>query len=248
MPPLPHFHLARVGSTLTEAWAMVDGTASKGEDPPFWLTTDEQTEGRGRMARSWMSAPGNLYATYLGPAPSPNVMGLLPFAVSLALYDTTARHLPKERLAALALKWPNDVLIDGAKTSGILIEHKQTARYGALIAIGIGLNVERAPDIPGRSTTCLHQEGATVTAGAVFASLRESVALRLQSLEHAPDAILPAWSQHATGLGNPITVTLGDEVIEGTFDHLASDGALMIRLATGAIRPIRTGDIVLRRT
>ncbi len=242
MPNTPHFHLASVGSTLTEAWSM----AASGQTVPFWLTADEQTQGRGRMDRQWVSAPGNLYSTFVTPLPPPPVVPLLPFAVSLAVHDAITVHLPLERQKAASLKWPNDVLIDGAKTSGILIEQRSQTGHPPLIAIGIGINIEHEPDIAGRTVTSLAREGATATSGAVFASLRQTMADHLSQLDTAPHAIIPAWTQRATGIGSPIRVESGTETIEGTFDHLASDGALMVRLASGAMRAIRTGDIVIK--
>jgi hypothetical protein len=162
LPNTRHFHLASVGSTLSEAWSMV----GQGEAVPFWLTADEQTQGRGRMDRHWVSKPGNLYSTYVTPPPAD--LQLLPFAVSLAVYQAIAKGLPDDRRAAISLKWPNDVLIDGAKTSGILIEQKTQLGQAPLIAIGIGINVEHAPDIPGRAVTHLAEQGAIATPGEVF--------------------------------------------------------------------------------
>ncbi len=237
----PHFHLASVGSTLAEAWRFV----GEGEQPPFWLTADEQTEGRGRLDRHWVSDPGNLYSTYIGPVPGADSLPLLPFAVSLAVFNAIAAHLPDQRKQALSLKWPNDVLIDGAKTSGILIEQRKSKGI-ALIAIGIGINVEHAPNIAGRATTHLAGEGSPATSGDVFAALRAELGHSLAQLDNQPATIIPAWTQKARGIGAPITVDLGAEKVEGTFDHLASDGALMVRLPSGALRALRTGDIVIR--
>jgi BirA family biotin operon repressor/biotin-[acetyl-CoA-carboxylase] ligase len=240
LPNTPHFHLASVGSTLSEAWSMV----GQGEAAPFWLTADEQKQGRGRMDRHWVSKPGNLYSTYVTPPPAD--LQLLPFAVSLAVYQAIAKGLPDDRRAAISLKWPNDVLIDGAKTSGILIEQKTQLGQAPLIAIGIGINVEHAPDIPGRAVTHLAEQGATATPGEVFLALRETLSGTLAQLQRTPQAIIPAWTQRATGIGSPISVQMGEETLHGTFDHLATDGALMVRLESGAMRAIRTGDIVIK--
>jgi BirA family biotin operon repressor/biotin-[acetyl-CoA-carboxylase] ligase len=240
LPNTPHFHLSSVGSTLTEAWAM----AAAGEAAPFWLTADEQTQGRGRMDRHWVSLHGNLYSTLV--TPPPESLHLLPFAVSLAVYNAIAHHLPEERRNAIGLKWPNDVLIDGAKTSGILIEQRTQAGQPSLIAIGIGINIAHAPDLVDRAVTHLADQGSMSTPGEVFASLRETLAQSLRQLHHAPQGIIPAWTQRATGIGGPITVQTGTERLQGTFDHLASDGALMVRLDSGAMRPIHTGDIVIK--
>lgn len=242
MPNTPHFHLASVNSTLTEAWAMV----AAGQDVPFWLTADEQTQGRGRMERQWVSTPGNLYSTYIAPPPPASALPLLPFAVSLAVHGAITQHLPEERRTAVTLKWPNDVLIDGTKTSGILVEQRSQLGQIPLIAIGMGINIEQAPEIQGRVVTCLAHQGANVSPGQVFASLRQTLADQLRQLETTPQSTIPAWTQRATGIGGPITVETGAESIQGTFDHLASDGALMVRLDSGAMRAIRTGDIVIK--
>lgn len=239
----PHHHFASVDSTLTKAWELV----VEGGQTPFWLTADEQTRGRGRMARQWISAPGNLYSSYVGPPPSQATVSLLPFAVSLAVFDAIGEALPGARRQALALKWPNDVLINGAKTSGILIEQRSSPANGMLMAIGIGINVEHAPQIEGRLTTHLQGEGAQVTAADVLVSLQVSLAMWLNKLETNIASIVPAWTQRAIGIGQPITITMGQDVLEGTFDHLAADGALMLRQSSGVMRSIRTGDIFLNR-
>jgi BirA family biotin operon repressor/biotin-[acetyl-CoA-carboxylase] ligase len=238
-----HVHLARVGSTLSEAWSMIDW----GERAPFWLTADEQTQGRGRMDRHWVSAPGNLYSTFVGPPPPLASLSLLPFAVSLAVRDALVEHLPEARQDAVTLKWPNDVL--DRWSQDVRHSHRVPVLKGSgapLMAIGIGINIEHAPDILGRATTCLAREGSQATAGSLFSSLRHALARRLEKLESDFEGIIPAWMRKATGMGGPIEVQNGAEIVEGTFDHLASDGALMIRLASGAIRTIRTGDIVIK--
>lgn len=198
------------------------------------------------MARQWVSAPGNLYSTYVGPPPSPAVASLLPFAVSLAVFDGISEALPAARRDALALKWPNDVLIDGAKTSGVLVEQRSLAAGKMVMAIGVGINVEHAPQIVGRDTTNLQAEGSELSSGDLLARLRVSLGMWLSALENNTASVLPAWSQHAIGIGQPITISMGEKTLEGTFDHLASDGALMLRQASGAMVTIRTGDIFLR--
>lgn len=222
--------------------------AGQGEAPPFWLTADEQTAGRGRMERQWVSARGNLYSTFVGPPPRDGAsLGLLPFVVSLSVFQALHPLLPANRRAAMALKWPNDVLIDGEKLSGILIEQRQQQPYGALIAIGIGINVEHSPVDLDKPATNLHAQGVKLGSGAVFARLRDSLTRQLDGLERTPNTILPAWVSKAYGVGQPIKVSDGGETLEGTFDHLAADGALMLRLRSGAMRAVRTGDVVIRK-
>jgi BirA family biotin operon repressor/biotin-[acetyl-CoA-carboxylase] ligase len=241
---LPHHHLASVDSTILEAWRLVDA----GEPAPFWLTADEQTQGRGRMARNWISKPGNLYSTLV--LPDPGNAHLLPFAVALAVFETARASIGEHQAQRLRLKWPNDVLHDGAKLSGILIERRARAastRGMDLFAVGIGINVQHAPDVPDRATTALlalADDPAAVRVEWVFDTLMAAINMALARLARAPDALLADWRMRAGGFGEHITVSLGTSTVSGTFDHLAGDGALMLRLPSGALRAIHTGDVV----
>jgi biotin-(acetyl-CoA carboxylase) ligase len=175
------------------------------------------------MDRHWVSLHGNLYSTLV--TPPPESLHLLPFAVSLAVYNAIAHHLPEERRNAIGLKWPNDVLIDGAKTSGILIEQRTQAGQPSLIAIGIGINIAHAPDLVDRAVTHLADQGSMSTPGEVFASLRETLAQSLRQLHHAPQAIIPPGpsAQPASGADQSKPE---QETLQGTFDHLASGRCL----------------------
>jgi BirA family transcriptional regulator, biotin operon repressor / biotin---[acetyl-CoA-carboxylase] ligase len=235
----PHHHLASVGSTLTQAWKMV----CSGEAWPFWLTADEQTQGRGRLQRDWVSEAGNLYATHIGQAPQGMALALLPFAVSLAVLDAVEAALPAETHDLMGLKWPNDVMLDCAKLSGILIEQRSTPATGALVAIGIGINIAHAPELPDRLTTCLATHGSLAGPGEVFLLLAAALDTRLGQLASEPQQLHAQWMARATGLGGPVRVALGQETLTGTFDHLAEDGAMMLRLPSGALRAIRSGDV-----
>lgn len=213
---------------------------------PFWLTANEQTEGTGRMNRHWVSKPGNLYATHLTFPPDTDALPLLPFALSLAIHEIVTAHLPAAKRSDVVLKWPNDVLVGQAKISGVRVEQKTQGAGATLMAIGIGINVDHSPQIEDRAVTSLAEQGAHVAVGDVFETLRDAVAKMLNQLTNSPQSIIPAWSQKAIGLGGPLTIDLGQEIVTGTFDHLASDGALMVRLASGAMRAIRTGDVVIK--
>ena len=252
MSDAQHHHLDTVGSTLTEAWAM----AERGQGIPFWLTANRQVAGRGRLDRHWVSEAGNLYSTYVGPPPPEAAFPLLPFMLSLAVRQAILAHIPVERHARVQLKWPNDVLIGGAKISGVLVERRtlqgsKTLQEGEalqertpLMAIGIGINVEHAPQSLDRAVTSLSAQGGTAGPGELFATLRAAVADGLETLARDPQAVLESWSRHAIGLGDAITVDLGGERVSGTFDHLAADGALVLRLPSGALRSLHAGDVI----
>src|SRR6185437_11516664 len=124
-----------LASTNAEALALARG----GERGPLWVVAREQTAGRGRRGNSWVSPPGNLYATLLLTDPAPaEYAPQLSFVAVLALYDAIAASAPALR-KALALKWPNDLLCGSAKLAGILIEGERAADALA-VAIGIGVN------------------------------------------------------------------------------------------------------------
>lgn len=219
--------------------------AERGQPVPFWLTANRQTSGRGRLDRHWVSEAGNVYSTYIGPLPVKPAVPLLPFMLSLAVREAIIDHLPPDRESAVQLKWPNDVLIDGAKISGVLVEQRAIASHPPLMAIGMGINVEHAPEGLNRPVTHLTAEGSTATPGEVFASLRQAFSAGLAELNRDPQALLARWSRHAIGIGAPITVDAGSERLSGTFDHLAADGALMLRLPSGALRALHAGDVTI---
>ena len=123
-------------STNVEALAL----ARKGERGPLWVTAQRQTGGRGRRGRTWVSEPGNLHASLLltDPAPAEHWPELA-FVAALAVHDAVAEVAPALR-PQLAIKWPNDLLLDGKKFAGILIEGEGGRGDGGAVAVGIGVN------------------------------------------------------------------------------------------------------------
>ncbi len=126
-----------LGSTNVEALAL----ARQGERGPLWVTAERQTAGRGRRGRAWISEPGNLYASLLLTEPAssdhwPELSFVAALAIHDAVVDVAASLKPK-----LAIKWPNDLLLSGAKFAGILIE----ADGGEAVAVGIGVNCASHP-------------------------------------------------------------------------------------------------------
>jgi BirA family biotin operon repressor/biotin-[acetyl-CoA-carboxylase] ligase len=147
--------------------------------------------------------------------------------------------------AALRLKWPNDVLADGAKLSGILIE--TGSADGALwMAAGFGVNVARAPPVPGRATACLADLPGSkgVTAERLLAALDIAFRARLTRLV-AEDfqPIRADWLAKAAYLGERVSVPQGPDRIEGVMKDLDGDGALVIELADGVLTHVRAGEI-----
>ena len=232
--------VAETGSTNADLLALArDGSGEEG----LWLRAERQTEGRGRQGRAWESPVGNLYASTLvrlspGDPPAPT----LALVAAVALEETVRAALPLDRARQLALKWPNDLLLAGAKLSGILLE-----RADDWVVIGIGVNVAHHPALADRATTSLAAEGAAIDARDFAARLAEMLAAWLHHWRH--DGLAPVvsrWRERAHPPGTPLIARLPDgEEVSGTFETLDPAGALVLRLADGAHRAIHAGDVFL---
>ncbi|TAJ90101.1 MAG: biotin--[acetyl-CoA-carboxylase] ligase [Reyranella sp.] len=227
--------LDSVGSTNDEAAQLADGGASEGT--VVWAR--EQQGGRGRRGRRWASPPGNLYSsTILRPdCPAPRAAEL-GFVAALAVGDL----VPASR--AIRLKWPNDVLVDGGKIAGILLESAiaQDGRVEHVVA-GIGVNVAFAPQLaemryPGASL------GGTVEAA--LEGLMRALATRLaQWRRDGFGVIREGWLAQAGPLGAEVDVRLGEGLVSGRFAGLDHEGALLLDTADGP-RKIVSGELLGR--
>jgi BirA family biotin operon repressor/biotin-[acetyl-CoA-carboxylase] ligase len=235
-------HIAHetVASTNAEALALARG----GERGPLWITARTQSAGRGRRGREWVSRPGNLFATLLlvdvCPADrAPQLSFVAALAVHDAVADTAAVLGPR-----LALKWPNDVLCDGAKFAGILIEGEGSGTRLS-VAVGIGVNCAHHPLDTEYPATDLGAAGATVTTETLFRALSRTMLTRLTQWNRGDGfgMIRADWLKRAAGLGQPIRVKLGDREIDGRFDSLDAGGRLLLRRPGEGVEIISTGDV-----
>jgi BirA family biotin operon repressor/biotin-[acetyl-CoA-carboxylase] ligase len=224
-------HLTEVGSTndwlLARAEALPDG---------HWVITDRQTAGRGRRGRVWNDGAGNFMGSVLVKADGP--VQQLSFVAALALHDALAALTGQP--ARFTLKWPNDVLLDGTKCSGILLE-----RQGEALVIGMGVNLDYHPDATERPATSLAAAGLPVPTPA---ALLDELAAAFAHWRHiwARDSFAPirtAWLRRASGVGSRIVARLGSESPEGIFTGLADDGALLMQLDDGTTRAIHAGEV-----
>lgn len=208
------------------------GSASEGD----WLVADRQTAGRGRLGRSWDSAAGNFHgSTVVALRPGDPSIGGLSLAVGHALFVAVG--------PPAYLKWPNDLLLRGAKVGGILLE-----RQGDHVVIGFGVNLAYAPLIEGRETTCLDVDGGVrYTRDELLDRLIEWVPSTVAWWrEHGTAAMSARWQGEAHPQGTRVTVTLPREGrIEGIFDGVTPEGALTLRLPSGAVRVIYSGEVAL---
>ncbi|MEO1305303.1 MAG: biotin--[acetyl-CoA-carboxylase] ligase [Pseudomonadota bacterium] len=236
----PVYWYDEIDSTSEEA----KRRARRGDTSPVWVAAHQQTAGKGRLGRTWQSPIGNLFSTVLFPEPE----GLLqaarvPFAAALAVNDTCRIAVPGLNAK---LKWPNDVRVAGQKISGILTESGETNGV-VWIALGIGINVQHAPEGVGQDTTSLAKEGAPVGLQSehVLDSLKSALDQRIQQSRQGFDALLEDWMAAAEGIGQTVQAGPPQNRIEGTFESLAADGGLNLRLPDGSVRTIRAGDVDL---
>ena len=240
MPPSfesPGFEIrtyASLGSTNDEARRLAREGAAEGTV----VTALEQSAGRGRHGRAWASPPGNLYLSLLlRPNLPPGRLGELAFLAGLAVAEAVAALLPAGR--AVTLKWPNDVLVDGAKIAGILIEQEAEAAV-----IGIGLNVAHSPSDTPYPATSLAAAGAGTAVAAARACLLDRLAAALARWRGEGFApIRSAWLARAHPLGTALSVRLPEGAITGRFAGLDPTGALLIETAAGP-RRITSGEVL----
>ena len=209
----------RIGSTNDEAMLR----ARQGDPGRLWIVAREQQQGRGRAGRIWSSPPGNLYASLLlvGPcatAISPQIGFVAGVALQRAVAMVAGLTAPR-----LALKWPNDLLLDEAKIAGILVEGTMLAGAGPLAAvIGIGVNVRHHPsDTPYRATD-LNSAGFNLQPDAVFAALAVTMAETLDEWRGGAGfaAVRAQWVARASGIGEPISVRQPEGERRGIFRDL----------------------------
>ncbi len=240
---IPALWFDELDSTNAEARRRAD----LGETGPLWIAARRQTAGRGRRGRAWEAGQGNLTATLLttmsmGAAEAAQ----LSFVAALAVRELAVRYAPE---VLVRLKWPNDLLIAGAKAAGILIESGRRAGGDLWLAVGVGVNLAAAP------------EGLAYPATSLAAHLGPGV-----SRPPTPDealGILSAgftrwlgvwrrdgfeplraeWTRHAVGLGARCVARLGHRSLEGVALEMDAEGALVLRLDSGELQRITAGDV-----
>jgi BirA family biotin operon repressor/biotin-[acetyl-CoA-carboxylase] ligase len=229
-----------IDSTNEEARRM----AAAGERGPVWIWAERQTAGRGRRGRAWDSPSGNLAATLLlCPDRPASECAQLSFVAALAASDMVATFVPS---AETRVKWPNDVLLDGRKVAGILLESVSgTAGKVAWLAIGIGVNLVHHPAdtlFPATSLAASGQPAPRPRDGllhlaACFAKWYEI----WRGDGFGP--IRDAWLARAAGIGTRIQARLENGEASGMFEGIDETGALLLRESIGTVRAISAGEI-----
>ena len=233
-------------STNTEAARQ----AALGAPEGLCVVAREQTAGRGRRERSWVSPKdaGLYLSVVLRPELEARDWPLVTLAAALAARDALREAC---RLEA-DIKWPNDLLAGGRKLCGILAETAETPR-GRAVVLGIGINLRRdsfPAEIRETATSVEEQAGRAPDAGRLLAALIESLAARYETLQSRGGAaeILRDWEAHSSyAHARRVRVALGEETFEGTTRGLEPDGALRIETDTGEIKIVRAGDVTALR-
>jgi BirA family biotin operon repressor/biotin-[acetyl-CoA-carboxylase] ligase len=232
-----------IDSTILEARRR----AERGDLGPVWLVARRQSAGRGRRGRPWSSLEGNLFATYLfATTRAPAEIALLGFAAGVAIAEAVEAVAGS---GAVTLKWPNDVLIDGAKAAGIMLDSGALSAGGAWAALAFGVNLAAAPEGLDQQTMSLRAvlppDVAAPEPGAFLAIVRprlEAWDARLQSEGFEP--LRRAWLARAHGLGRDARVIQGETIFEGRIAGLSPHGELELDTAAGR-RLIAAGDVLL---
>jgi BirA family biotin operon repressor/biotin-[acetyl-CoA-carboxylase] ligase len=233
-------YLTSTPSTQDIARAEAEAGAPEGTA----VVAEEQTAGRGRFGRQWLSPAGkNIYLTLLLRPTVDQLrrLGIItPLAVCLAIEETTGL-VPR-------IKWPNDVLLSGRKTCGALIDAEFSGadpRY-ALVGVGVNVNFEIDPDseIAAIATSIKQELGADTSREGILAALLN----HLEALYTAPDprAVHEAWKSRLETLGRDVTLTFHGETCSGYADDVDAAGNLILRLPDGSHRTFEAGEVSLR--
>ena len=206
------------------------------------VIAEEQTAGRGRFGRRWVSPAGkNLYLTLI-LRPDAGRLRALSMVVPLAI----CRAVEAVRSLRPVIKWPNDVLVGGRKLAGVLIEGESSGAELTYALAGIGLNVNDPiddPEIAGIATSLSRELGEETSRETVLAALLNE----LEDAYRAPaDDVHRGWRSRSAALGQSVRLTFRDEVYEGTAEDVDNEGSLILRLADGTRRTFEAGEVTLR--
>ncbi|WP_264336477.1 MULTISPECIES: biotin--[acetyl-CoA-carboxylase] ligase [unclassified Wolbachia] len=227
-------HYKEVSSTNTEALDLIN----KGISNETVIIADKQTEGRGRTRKSWVSPEGNFYASLIiNQETDVSKLTELTFVTAVAVGNTLLSFIADSNVQ---YKWPNDVLIDDKKISGILLERKSNSHW---LVIGIGINVNHAP-LPG--TTCISNYGESVSNIDLLKKLIINFnKLRKQWLFDGFHAIREMWLTRAFKVNEQITIKLADKLYEGIFADVDKSGKLVLQQKNGSLIYFNAGELFI---
>lgn len=244
-PRMPPGYEVAIFDTLDSTMDEARRQAASGVTGPLWIVAASQSKGRGRRSRAWESGAGNLLCTLLlNPGMAPAEAAKLSFMAALCVGETIDHFLGNS--LRIRYKWPNDVLLDGRKVAGILLE-SVSAAAGAVVwlSIGIGINLAHYPEAIAQPATSLRAAGieppAPHAALEVLAARFDEWLSRWRKEGFSP--VKAAWLARAARMGEQIEVRLDKQTLPGIFTALDDSGALVLTLADGTVRLISAGDV-----
>lgn len=203
---------------------------------PTWIIAKTQTAARGRRGRSWEVPEGNLNATLIyHPGCTPQIAAQRSFMAALALFEALSLHVDRTKLS---LKWPNDVLLNGGKVAGILLETRGQGPFIDWLAVGVGVNLARTPagvrDAAFPPVSLAGEGGGDVDPTRFLAEVAGAFATQEKKLDALGfDRIRREWLRHAARLGEVITARTGREELTGLFQTIDADGNLVLETEDG---------------
>ncbi|KQQ11741.1 biotin--[acetyl-CoA-carboxylase] ligase [Methylobacterium sp. Leaf123] len=250
----------RLDSTNSEAMRLAHG----GETGPLWVATHRQEAGRGRRGNAWTSPEGNLAASLLMPVAgvAPDMVATLGFVAGVALVDALrdacrpaqSPHAEPEGAplphglapasATIHLKWPNDVLAEGKKLAGILLEAETLPGGRRAVVVGFGVNVAAAPDgLPYPAAALSAFSAADAPMLLEFLSERFVEAVRIWNKGRGFSNIRRRWLERAAGVGAPVSVRMAEATLTGIFETIDEGGRLVILAPDGTRRTVTAGEV-----
>lgn len=228
--------------TLDSTNAEAMRRARAGDVGPLWIVVRDQTAGRGRRGREWQGTQDDLAASLLITLDvTPSIAATLGFVAGIAVHDALCHCAPG---ITLALKWPNDVLANGSKVAGILLE-SETVQGRLAVVTGIGVNVVSAPEDVPFPATSLRACGVSVTATSLLSQIADCWVdtFELWDGGRGMCEIVECWLARAAGRSGAISVRSGERTIEGIFERLDERGNLVVRTADGSPTSIAAGEV-----
>jgi BirA family biotin operon repressor/biotin-[acetyl-CoA-carboxylase] ligase len=198
------------------------------------------------MNREWVSAEGNLFTTILlSPDCDLATASQLSFVASLAVAETLEAIVPTP--SSIACKWPNDILSDGKKLGGILLE-SFSAKGRQWISVGVGVNVDSFPEHVMFPATCLHAAGVELISAKIVLSrfVYHFIHRYDQWVHDGFGPIEKGWLERAYHLNKPIEMIVGDTRLDGVFAGINSAGQLLLRDVASAIHTVTAGDVFFK--
>ena len=211
--------------------------AARGADQGWTVVTDSQHQGRGRLGRAWVAPAETALLFSVILRPPLDVLPLLPLLAALAVaggIETATGAVPD-------LKWPNDVLLNGKKLAGILLERPA----GAAVVLGVGLNVNQsAADLPEGASSLALELGQEVDRETLLAAILNDLGNAYERADRqGVEWIVPGWRSRSSMMGNAVAFTQDGSLVRGIAEDVAQDGALRVRLEDGRRISVVAGEV-----